>query len=96
MGLALSKMPFLMETISPENVIELLLAESILEPQNGLELTAEADLFTLGLDSMALMQLLLQIELRFQVSISPAELAREHFATAAAIAQLLNEKRRSA
>ena len=46
--------------ISPAAVIELLTTEHILEPQEPL--TPDTDLFSMGLDSMAMMQLLLLIE----------------------------------
>ena len=78
-------------TITAEDVIRLLLTEHILEPDEAI--TPEADLFALGLDSMALMQLMLQIEVRFGITISPAELSRDHFATAEALAAFLNRKR---
>ncbi len=80
--------------ISPAAVIELLTAEHILEPQEPL--TPESDLFSMGLDSMAMMQLLLQIEERFRLTINPAEMTRERFATASALAGFLGEKRRLA
>jgi acyl carrier protein len=79
------------ELIRAEDVIELLLAEQILEPQEPI--TPKANLFALGLDSMALMQLMLQIEIHFVISINPAEFAREHFATAEALAGFLTRKR---
>jgi D-alanine--poly(phosphoribitol) ligase subunit 2 len=80
--------------ISPATIIELLTAEHILEPQEPL--TPDTDLFSMGLDSMALMQLLLQVEERFRLTINPAEMTRERFATAAALADFLAEKRRLA
>lgn len=80
--------------ITPAAVIELLTAENILEPQEPI--TPDTDLFTLGLDSMAMMQLLLQIEERFRLTIQPAEMTRERFATAGALASFLGEKRRLA
>lgn len=82
------------DTLRAEDVIDLLLAEQILEPQEPV--TPQDDLFALGLDSMALMQLMLQIEVRFGVMISPAELSREHFATAEALAGFLTRKRLTA
>jgi D-alanine--poly(phosphoribitol) ligase subunit 2 len=75
-------------------VIELLTSEHILELQEPI--TPDTDLFTLGLDSMAMMQLLLQIEERFRLSVSPAEMTRDRFATAGALASFLGEKRRLA
>jgi acyl carrier protein len=80
--------------ITPAAVIELLTAEHILEPQEPI--APDTDLFTLGLDSMAMMQLLLQIEERFHLTIQPAEMTRERFATAGALASFLGEKRRLA
>ncbi len=81
-------------TISPAAVIELLTAEHILEPQEPI--TPDTDLFSMGLDSMAMMQLLLQIEEHFRLTINPAEMTRERFATANALAGFLGEKRRLA
>lgn len=80
--------------ISPAAVIELLTSEHILEPQEPL--APDTDLFSMGLDSMAMMQLLLLIEERFQLTINPAEMTRERFATASALAGFLGEKRRLA
>lgn len=80
--------------ITPDSVIELLTTEHILEPQEPI--TADTDLFTLGLDSMAMMQLLLQIEERFRLTVNPAEMTRDRFATAGALATFLGEKRRLA
>ena len=79
--------------ITAEDVIHLLTAEHLLEPDEPI--TPEADLFALGLDSMALMQPMLQIEVHFGISIGPAELSRDHFATAGALAGFLNRKRAS-
>lgn len=80
--------------ITPDSVIELLTSEHILEPQEVI--THDTDLFTLGLDSMAMMQLLLQIEERFRLTVNPAEMTRDRFATAGALATFLGEKRRLA
>jgi acyl carrier protein len=77
--------------ITPAAVINLLTAEHILEPQEAL--TPETDLFSMGLDSMAMMQLLLQIEERFRLTINPAEMTRARFATASVLATFLEEKR---
>lgn len=77
--------------ICPAAVIALLTSEHILEPQEPL--TPDTDLFSMGLDSMAMMQLLLQIEEHFRLTVSPAEMTRERFATASALASFLEEKR---
>lgn len=86
---AMSEVP-----ITPAAVIELLTCEHILEPQEPI--APDTDLFSLGMDSMAMMQLLLHIEDRFRLTINPAEMTRERFATAGALASFLGEKRRLA
>jgi acyl carrier protein len=55
-------------------------------------LTPESNLFEAGLDSMAIMQLLLHIEDHFQVSLDPADLSRENFQTASKITALIASK----
>lgn len=80
--------------ITPTTVLELLTTEHILEPEGVL--APDTDLFSMGLDSMAMMQLLLQIEEHFRLTIQPAEMTRERFATATALADFLEEKRRLA
>lgn len=80
--------------ITPAAVIELLTTEHIVEPQG--RIAPDTDLFAMGLDSMAMMQLLLHIETRFQVTVQPAEMTRERFATAGSLAAFLGEKRRLA
>ncbi|BDS07764.1 hypothetical protein NT6N_28040 [Oceaniferula spumae] len=54
---------------------------------------ADADLYAEGLDSMALMQLILGLEQEFGVQVLPEDLDREHFKTLQAIAQLVETKR---
>lgn len=82
------------DSITAEHVIHLLTSEHILEPEEPI--LPDADLFALGLDSMALMQLMLQIEEHFGLSIQPGEMTRDRFATAQALAGYLTEKRRRA
>lgn len=60
-----------------------------LEPDFG----PEDNLFDAGLDSMAIMQLLLVIEENFGVNIPAAELSRDNFSTARAIVQLIESKK---
>jgi acyl carrier protein len=76
--------------INSDLVLHLLVEHEIFEP--SLDLTADSDLFALGLDSMALMQLMLQIEASLDVTIDPAEVRREHFATATALTAFLQHK----
>lgn len=56
-------------------------------------LTPDSDLFEAGLDSMAIMQLLLHIEEHFQINLEPVDLSRENFRTATKIAALITSKR---
>ena len=62
-----------------------LIGEDLLELEPGFG--AENDLFEAGLDSMAIMQLLLVIEEEFGVTIAAAELSKENFSTARSIAK---------
>jgi len=57
--------------------------------------TAECDLYAEGLDSMALMQLILFVEQNLGVTITPEDLGRENFQTLTAIATLVEKKRSS-
>ena len=56
-------------------------------------LTPDSDLFEAGLDSMAIMQLLLHIEDHFQINLEPVDLSRENFRTATKIVALIASKR---
>ena len=47
------------------------------------------DLFEAGLDSMAVMQLLVAAGERFGVTLEPGDVTRENFATAEALARLI-------
>ena len=62
-------------------------------PEATATVRLEDDLFEAGLDSMAIMQLLLLIEENFGVDIPASELSRENFSTAKAIAQLIRSRR---
>jgi acyl carrier protein len=53
---------------------------------------ADADLYAEGLDSMALMQLILLLEREFGIAITPDDLGRENFATLASLAALVSRK----
>ncbi|GAA5136174.1 hypothetical protein GCM10023213_10750 [Prosthecobacter algae] len=83
-----------MPDISPEAVITLILQHQIVETDEAL--MADADLFAKGLDSMAMMQLMLHLEREFGVRISPADMTRNHFATARVLAGWLSHPNRSA
>ena len=59
----------------------------------GEDVDAATDLHAEGLDSLALMQLILLIEKEFGVSIVPSDLDRENFSTLGNIAALIVRKR---
>jgi acyl carrier protein len=54
--------------------------------------TPQADLYSEGLDSMALMQLILLLEQEFGVSIVPEDLDRENFSTLEKMAEFVFKK----
>ncbi|MGJ8644982.1 MAG: acyl carrier protein [Luteolibacter sp.] len=59
----------------------------------GEEVDGATDLHAEGLDSLALMQLILLIEKEYGVSIVPTDLDRENFSTLGNIAALISRKR---
>ena len=73
------------ETLEQQLVV--LLRERLLETTAPLD--ADADLYTLGLDSMAIMQLLILVEEEYGVSLPESALTRENFSTARQLAQLI-------
>lgn len=56
------------------------------------DFSAECDLYAEGLDSMALMQLILVLEQEVGVRIEPSDLGRENFQTLGAMARLVERK----
>lgn len=64
-----------------------LVQEEVLQTPPGFG--TESDLFAAGLDSMAIMQMLLLLEERFGVSLPVETVSRENFQSAASIARLL-------
>lgn len=77
-----------MPDISPQAVIAVIVEHQIVESEAPL--TPECDLFALGLDSLAMMQLMLHLERQFAVRISPTDMTRNHFTTAAVLAGWLS------
>jgi len=55
----------------------------------------DADLYQEGLDSMALMQLILLVEQQFNIRLEPADLGRENFQSLRAIGNLILKKQTS-
>ena len=58
--------------------------------------THATDLYSEGLDSMALMQLILLLEREFGIAITPEDLGRENFATLADMAAFISKKQAAA
>ena len=66
-----------------------LVSERLLEVQPGFD--PESNLYDNGLDSMAIMQLLLLVEEEFGVAIPDRALTRQNFQTVRQVAQLIRE-----
>ena len=79
-----------MKTPAPHDKDAILLGilREVLDPEIRMEL--DTDLFEAGLDSMAIMQLLIAIETQLGKSIPVREVTRENFKSARAILTLLN------
>ena len=82
--------PRMTSDITPAAVLDLIVEQEIVDPAQPM--SVESDLFALGLDSMAMMQLLLHIEDRFGIAVQPGEMTRERFATATALSTFLSDK----
>jgi acyl carrier protein len=78
------------DPITPEAILTLLVREQILDTDEPL--TTQSDLFALGMDSLALMQLLLHLEQSFGIQVLPEEMTRERLATPQAMADSLRSK----
>lgn len=70
--------------------IAVLISQRLLEVPPGFN--SSSNLFELGLDSMAIMQMLLLIDERFGIWLEPSDLTRENFTTALTVAQLLQSR----
>ena len=68
-----------------------LVSERLLETQPGFD--AGSDLYEAGLDSMALMQLLILVEEEYGVSIPESALTKQNFSTVRHLSQLIRERR---
>jgi acyl carrier protein len=67
-----------------------LVSERLLETQPGFD--AGSNLYDSGLDSMAIMQLLILIEEEFGVSLPESELTRQNFSTVRSVAGLIRAR----
>ena len=77
--------------VTVETLISLLTEHKLLETED--EIRPDSDLFSLGMDSLATMQLLLHLEREFGISLTPDMIQREHFTTPEKLACLLNQVR---
>jgi acyl carrier protein len=79
------------EEVDGIKVVEWLRSEGILELEDGF--SARDDLFLAGLDSMAVMQLVVAAEERFGVLLQAADLTKDHLGTAESLASLIQDRR---
>lgn len=70
-----------------EDELSLMIGGGLLDV--GADFSSRSDLFDLGLDSMAIMQLLILIEERFGLVLPAEAVTREHFQNVESLAKLL-------
>ncbi|HVJ45410.1 MAG TPA: acyl carrier protein [Luteolibacter sp.] len=73
--------------MSPEEVIDWLNEEGMVELDPGFP--ADGDLFSAGLDSMAVMQMVVAAEEKFGVILGPEDMTRANLSTPEALAALI-------
>lgn len=69
-----------------------MMVDQVLEGADGID--AQTDLFEAGLDSMAIMQLLLLIDERFGVTLTSSDLTRANFANIDVLSALIASRLR--
>jgi len=79
-------------SITAESIISLLTEHHLLETDESLQ--PDSDLFTLGLDSLATMHLMLHLEREFGISMPTSAIKRESFATPEKLAELVRSQAR--
>lgn len=77
-------------TPTPTELIDWLNDEGVMELE--WDFPEDGDLFAAGLDSMAVMQLVVAVEDRFGVELGPEELTKANLATPTALAALIASK----
>jgi len=75
---------------SLEQQLVQLVSERLLETQPGFD--ADSNLYDSGLDSMAIMQLLILIEEEYGVALPESELTRQNFSTVRSVAGLIRAR----
>jgi acyl carrier protein len=75
----------------PDDVMKMLREEGLVELAD--DCGVEVDLFQAGLDSMAVMQLIVVIEERYGVALGVADASQEALGTPASMAATINAKR---
>ncbi len=75
---------------TPVEVIDWLNDEDVLDLE--WDFPEDGDLFAAGLDSMAVMQLVVAVEDRYGIELAPENLTKEHLATPTTLAALLAAK----
>lgn len=78
------------QEITAETVVAMLQEEGIADLPG--DFSAEGNLFEAGMDSMAVMQLIVVIEERYGAVIEPSDAGRENLGTPAAMARLISSK----
>lgn len=76
--------------MTPEEVIDWLDEEGMVELSGDFH--ADGDLFSAGLDSMAVMQLVVAAEEKFGVILRPEDMTRANLSTPRSMAALLSSK----
>jgi acyl carrier protein len=82
----------MMQGPTADEVVAMLRDEGMVDLAAGFP--ADGDLFAAGLDSMAVMQLIVVAEERFGAVIAPADASRENLGTPAALAALIGRTRK--
>lgn len=73
------------------NSLRLLISEQLFPLDDSV--TNESDLHSEGLDSLALMQLILLLEREYSVSVSPEDLNRENFSSLEKLSEFVSTKK---
>ena len=75
--------------MTPQAILDVIREEGILEIED--DFATDESLFDAGLDSMALMQLLLSLEQAFGKTVPPESISQERFETAESLATFLSD-----